>query len=107
MSEWEDLYRWCVYCQADCWVDEPEHAADCPSNTGIWPVRERDGALCPHCGKDTLLPIHCIDCGAELNVGDHYAMRDSETGEQVVKPDAGGIGEVICLGCAARLGLAV
>lgn len=97
----EDLFRYCVHCGADCDVAEPEHVDSCPFVTGIWPVREEDADHCPHCGKDTGEMI-CMDCGAPLDVGDHYALRDVETGALEVRPE---IGDVICLGCAASLGL--
>lgn len=100
----DDPFRWCVHCGTDCQVDEPEHADTCPATTGVWPVREEEAFRCPHCGKNTR-EMTCMDCGDPLEVGDHYALRDPETQQLVIKPEAWGIGEVICLGCAAALGL--
>lgn len=97
MADEADVFRWCVYCEADCWADEPEHAEDCPAVTGVWPVRESDLDSCPHCGEATR-EMFCMDCGSPLVAGDHYALRDIETGEMAVRPEWG---EVVCLGCAA------
>jgi hypothetical protein len=48
--EWEAKYRWCVYCKADCWVDDPEHTTECPTSTGVFPIREGDkDMLCCRC----------------------------------------------------------
>lgn len=96
--EWEAKYRWCVHCKADCWVDDPEHAADCPSVTGLWPVREQELQPCRKCGT----PAHgmcCMDCGAELKLGDFYVLRDADTGG--IASERPHVGEVVCVGCGA------
>lgn len=82
-------------------MPNPDHANTCPAVTGVWPIREEDADPCPHCGRDTRA-MACMDCGADLVVGDYYATRDIETGDLAVRPE---YGEVICLGCAANLGL--
>lgn len=96
-EEWEALYRWCVYCKADCWVDEPEHSAGCPSSTGVYEVRyERCHPPCEHCGKRPDPAIRCSECECLLALGDKYTHRqlDDIAGVPVYEP--------ICLGCAAR-----
>lgn len=107
MSE-DDLYRWCVHCGADCYADEPEHAADCPMVTGVYPVREEHfGPKCVHCGKGALGGMCCIDCGAELKGGDHYMHREVDPGDPLLPGIEGAsVREVICVGCAAREALA-
>lgn len=32
-----DAFRWCIYCGCDCWLEEPIHRDDCPSETGVFP----------------------------------------------------------------------
>ena len=104
-----DPYRFCVFCEADCYVDEPAHAADCPSTTGVYPVREEDfGPKCAHCGERAFGDgMRCCDCGADLKLGDHYMHRELEPGDASI-PGIGGaaIREVICVGCAAKEALA-
>jgi hypothetical protein len=93
-------FRWCVFCDADCHEDDPEHADDCPSITGIFPVR-----LHKHCDSCTCNgTIRCMDCGAELKVGDFYMHREIEgTDFMAVSPFAGAaVSEVICMGCKAH-----
>jgi hypothetical protein len=90
--EWEAKYRWCVYCKADCWVDDPEHTTECPTSTGVFPIREGD--------KDML----CCRCKAPLS--DSYMHIDMETGE--VGPTnsrAVPVLEVVCIACAGRQAL--
>jgi hypothetical protein len=85
-----DPFRWCVYCEADCYEDDPRHDDDCPSLTGLYPI---DGAeFWPHG------PVACIECGEPFAPGDHYVLRDVESGLITPRP---AIGEVTCLGCAA------
>lgn len=98
-------FRWCVYCDADCDVDEPEHAAACPSTTGVYPV-EREGPdkrPCEHCGKLPNVGFRCSDCDCLLGLGDHYTHR--RIGD-MSSPLTGGVEypcyELICLGCAAQ-----
>jgi hypothetical protein len=99
-----DLYRFCVFCGADCHADEPDHAAECPSTTGVFPVREEDfGPKCVHCGKGAFGPMHCMDCGSELGLGDHYMHREIDPGDPLLGGAAGAsISEIICVGCAAK-----
>lgn len=110
MSEHADPFRYCVHCAADCYADEPEHAADCPSSTGIYPFTEKD-MECPYCKRE-LGEEHrmvCGECEQPFQVGDHYTHRwlDEETPAGSPPRAAQGmadapIGEVICLGCAAK-----
>lgn len=94
-AEWEARMRWCVYCRADCWVDEPEHALDCPSSTGVYPVRAEDVKYCDGA-------MLCGQCSAELAVGDTYhhslLSDEDESGPPVYL--------VVCAGCAAHEALA-
>jgi predicted RNA-binding Zn-ribbon protein involved in translation (DUF1610 family) len=100
--EFEAKFRYCIYCGVDCYPDgevdvwathEVEHADDCPSTTGVFPVREEDaGPPCPHCGERIDGEMLCSDCDQPLRVGDHYTHR--------ALGDNGGL--VICLGCSAR-----
>lgn len=95
--------RWCVYCDADCDADEPEHAEDCPSRTGVFTVdAAMIGPECPHCGERAGHPPICTDCAATLNVGDRYMLREIEPGDQLVPGVEGAsVNEVVCVGCAA------
>src|SRR5689334_6695184 len=77
----EEPYRWCVYCDADCDVDEPEHTAECPSSTRVYHVRyEADSPPCEKCGHRRSPAIRCSECGCVLELGDPYThRRDGET----------------------------
>jgi len=79
----------CVYCGGrvrEGWA--PQHAADCPSLTKLFPVTLRD--LWPYG------PSSCMTCETQFWPGDHYTLRltDNE------------VSEVVCLGCAAHDSLA-
>jgi hypothetical protein len=95
--EWEAKFRWCAHCRADCWVDEPEHAGDCPQVTGVYPFTE-DDMTCPYCkrGLDESHRMLCSECEAPFHVGDHYTHRELDPieGAPCYEP--------ICLGCAAK-----
>lgn len=95
----DDPFRYCIYCNADCYESEPEHAADCPSVTDVFPFTEKD-TLC-RCGRP--LPddqrMVCMDCKATFEPGDHYTHR--WVGEADMGFGSHPVGEVICLGCAA------
>lgn len=93
-------FRWCVYCDADCEVEEPEHAATCPSSTGVFPVREQD-VLCRGC-KQTYLGMRCSECDAEFQVGDHYTHRRIGEASSLASDDECPVYDLVCLGCAAR-----
>lgn len=69
-----DPYRRCVHCQADCYVDDPAHAGDCPQTTGLFP------AELGHC---------CTRCHTELDVYVCLPIADTD------------LLEVCCVGCAA------
>jgi hypothetical protein len=93
VSDERDPFRYCVFCGADCYEDEPEHAADCPSSTGVYPFTEKD-MTCPYC-KRPLEERHrmlCSECEAPFEIGDHYTHRQID--DDVYEP--------ICLGCAAK-----
>jgi hypothetical protein len=80
-----DQYRWCIYCQADCWL-EPEnqqHTPSCPTLTGVYPV------LPPGVG--------CTACHVRLHPGDVYTLADVDT--ETVNGCQSGF--VVCLGCGA------
>lgn len=101
-----DAFRFCVYCEADCYVDEPEHAVDCPSSTRVFPVREKDLMPCVNCGHH-LHGMRCMDCEAELSVGDHYMHREVDHGDPLLPGiECAPVFEVICVGCAAKEHLA-
>lgn len=83
----------CVFCGAPgCATGTAEHAEDCPSETGLYPVTERDlRPICPHCGKSMDGPPGCCQCHTVLNIGDYYVHREIHEG----------VYEVLCVGCAA------
>ena len=92
-DEADDLFRWCIYCGADCYEDEPEHDAACPMLTGLYPVREEELGRCSSCGHPERMTL-CADCEQALDVGDFYLYRQLE--------DAGpDVFEKVCVGCAA------
>jgi hypothetical protein len=97
-------FRWCVYCDVDCDVEKPEHTAECPTNTGLYPVRERDlGPVCEHCGKPSL-GMSCWICGEVFVVGDFYVLVDGEAKPAHQVPGIEGAffaGVCTCVGCAA------
>lgn len=82
-----DMFRFCVYCDADCYdedgdalpKDEVDHRPDCPTVTGLYPVRPEDHGpevTCPKCGHQFReYSVTCMDCGTELEEGDSYAHR--------------------------------
>lgn len=76
-----DPYRWCIYCGADCYLEEPPHHESCPMSTGLFPVREED--LTPH-------GMRCIDCNQVFQIGDVYVQRPTENDAVV---------ECVCIGC--------
>ena len=101
-----DPFRFCIYCEADCYEEDPGHADDCPSTTGVFPVREEDaGPQCPHCGERIDGEMHCADCDQPLRVGDHYTHRHIGRGGLPGMAEAD-VYEIICLGCAALAAVA-
>jgi len=109
MSE-TDPFRFCVYCNADCKADAPEHTAECPFNTGLFPVRDEElGPTCSNCGhKDGMC---CSACMQPFAVGDFYVHRNLASGE-VGANLAEAIGatlenapiyEPVCLSCGAQI----
>lgn len=86
--------RYCVYCQADCWP-EPEnrqHAGDCPTQTGVYPILEQDRNPWGNFGD-------CGGCHTPFTLGDLYVLADVRT-ETITGP-APEHGYVRCLGCGA------
>lgn len=85
----------CVYCGQD--VMPPmnlPHAEDCPSNTGIYPVRPEDVACrCPCGAVSHDAGLVCGQCQSVLDVGDHFAHQSIE-GNDTAKL-------IVCLTCAA------
>lgn len=87
-----DQFRWCVYCQADCWP-EPEnqqHMPDCPTSTGLYPVLPQDINPWGDYGG-------CTACHTPFQLGDRYVLANPDT-EQV---DGSTSGFVLCVGCGA------
>jgi len=86
----DEKYRWCIYCNADCWPEpqNQQHQANCPKNTGVYPVLEQD--LQPY-------GCSCSACRTPFKLGDLYVLAnvDSE------KVDGSASGYVVCLGCGA------
>jgi predicted RNA-binding Zn-ribbon protein involved in translation (DUF1610 family) len=101
--EHDDPFRYCIYCDADCYADEPEHADDCPSGTGVYPVTEQLlKPICPHCGESLYGLPRCMDCGEPFKLGDRYMYRVVEAGDPLLPGIEGAeVREVICIGCAA------
>lgn len=100
----DDPFRYCVYCNADCYEDEPQHADDCPKNTGVYPVDQHAlKPFCPHCGESMGGPPCCMDCGEVIPVGSHYVHREAQAGDPSLPGVAGApVYELLCLGCAAK-----
>ncbi|MDQ8043860.1 MAG: hypothetical protein REI11_04605 [Patulibacter sp.] len=100
-------FRWCVYCGADCQPDAggavERHAADCPSNTGVFDVRPSDlGPECPHCGERPG-GFACTRCAVPLGIGDRYMRAELEPADPSLPGVAGAsISEVVCIGCATH-----
>ena len=91
--------RWCVYCDADCEADEPEHAETCPSTTGLWPVEPHKH--CETCTCDG--SMRCAECHTLLKVGDFYMHREIEPADPLLPGlEGASIQLVICVGCKAH-----
>jgi hypothetical protein len=92
-------FRWCIYCDADCEQSSPEHADDCSSVTGLYPVIEQDMTpRCPKCGYTA--GMSCSQCGHDFSLGEFYVLRDLTTGE-VTLPTENSVSEPVCVGCGA------
>ncbi len=96
-----DLYRFCVFCEADCYEEDPEHADDCPSTTGVFPVAKRDLVSINAEGELEHSGMRCMDCEDSFAAGDHYAHRHVGRGALAPGMAEADVYEVICLGCAA------
>lgn len=88
----EDLYRWCIYCKADCWLATQKHAPYCPVSTGLWPITQSD--------YDNDM---CCGCCFEKFELDEYCMQLDTQINQVVLH--GNVLEIICIGCAAGISI--
>jgi hypothetical protein len=92
----DDKWRWCVYCKADCWpeVENQEHADDCPTVTGRYPVEPNGG------------PSACCRCEVELKVGGfyrHICVREAgDTGDELADAP---VYETVCEDCAMQVEL--
>ncbi len=86
-----DLFRFCIYCEADCYEEDPEHTDDCPSTTGVFPVTKRMLVSINAEGELEHSGMNCMDCKDSFGVGDHYTHRHA----------GGNVYDAICLGCAA------
>lgn len=83
-----DPFRWCIWCNCDCYEDEPDHRFDCPSQTGLRPITPRElGMRGPN--DPYAHGMACMDCGTPFRVGDFAAHRSIEDD----------IYEVVCVGC--------
>jgi hypothetical protein len=84
----------CIYCGVACDQDEVTHEQDCPSVTGIYPIREEDlGHACVHCHEMTP-GMTCPKCDTPFKVGDFYCHQTLEDAPDDVKI-------IVCLTCAA------
>ena len=86
MTGWFDQ---CVYCGAPgCADDTAEHALDCPSCTGIFPVEHDMLGYGARCGS----------CGHEFDQSENYMLRElaHDTDDHPL------VWEVVCVGCAAH-----
>ncbi len=91
----------CIYCGASgCESDTAEHATDCPSSTGVFPVDENTlGPRCPHCSEMTN-SMQCADCGTDLAMGESYMLREIEPADPGLPGVEGAsVSMVVCLGC--------
>ena len=95
-----DPFRFCIYCEADCYEEDPEHGDDCPSTTGVFPVTKRDLVSISAEGELEQSGMRCMDCEDSFAAGDHYTHRHVGRGGPPGMPEAD-VYEVICLGCAA------
>lgn len=101
MSDERDLFRYCIYCGADCEASSVEHAEDCPQATGLYPVIDQDlGPRCSKCGYEE--GMCCSACGHSFQRGEFYVLRDMATGE-VTTPVANSVSEPYCVGCGAAV----
>lgn len=86
----DERYRWCIYCQADCWP-EPEnqrHQDDCPLVTGLYPVDQDMVERGAQCGYGD-------GCGHVFQLGEFYmATEVKQDGPDTYTTAA-------CIGCAS------
>lgn len=104
----DDPFRYCVYCDADTYIEDSnvvDHAEDCPSSTGVFPVRDEDlGEKCPCCGYQH--GLMCGRCETPLAVDDRYMLVEVAEGiTGLVGPAGASVQELVCVGCAAQAAL--
>jgi hypothetical protein len=80
----------CVFCGAECVAGEWYHAAECPSVTGLFPVREGD--LKPY-------GMVCCECEGPFVVGDFYVHRTIDPGSEQEGLAGAAVVDVVCIGC--------
>lgn len=85
-------YRWCIFCEADCYVSNPEHNFACPISTGLWPVSQSDYDMDMCCGMCPYI-FELDDCYMHVDIHTH---KISSTGD---------ILEVVCIGCATAISI--
>jgi len=102
----DDPFRFCVYCEADCYEEDPEHGDDCPSTTGVFPVNKRMLVSINAEGELEHSGMRCGDCRDPFVAGDHYTHRHVGRGTFIPGMAEADMYEVICLGCAALEALA-
>jgi hypothetical protein len=94
----DDNWRWCVYCKADCWPDEPDHDEDCPSVTGRYPI--------DHPAEKPAPPSECCRCGHEFEKGRGEVYRLIRiAGDEDLDDHEYPTYESVCEDCAIRVEL--
>lgn len=90
----DDKYRWCIYCQADCWPEHEnqQHAQECLTNTGIYPVRADEALPTGDLGV-------CTACSHPFALGDFYVHVSDETGLVVNRPAPESRTWIACVPC--------
>lgn len=86
-------YDVCVYCAATgCEDGTAEHARNCPSVTGVYPVDE----------DDLRMEMCCMRCGDEFQEGDSYALLTGEERHLDMVPpgvEKANVYLTVCLSC--------
>jgi hypothetical protein len=86
----------CIYCGAPWPYPEPiEHATNCPSITGLFPVLDSDlghKVEC-ECGRVNRWPggFGCVACGHQFAIGEFYVHRSISDN----------LSAIVCLSCEA------
>lgn len=69
----------CIHCYTECDSETPEHLADCPFNTNLWPINN----------EDLRCELGCIRCGHTFIFDEFYI---------VAVPG----GEILCIDCSIK-----